>query len=122
MDTNNKDFQSMMASLMQNAQKMQENMRNAYMEMAEKNKDIIVQGKAGGDLVVAHVNLKMQLTNLTLKPELFEEDKEVIRELIMSAVNQGLYAAQNTVKQEMAEVGKKVGLPADLPFSFAEKG
>lgn len=122
MDTNNKDFQSMMASLMQNAQKMQENMRHAYQEMAEKNKDTIVQGKAGGEMVVAHVNLKMQLVDLKLKPEIFEEKQDVIVELIMSAVNQGLFAAQQTVKQEMSEISKKVGLPSDSPFSFAEKG
>ncbi|MBN9287313.1 MAG: hypothetical protein BGO43_15590 [Gammaproteobacteria bacterium 39-13] len=122
MDTNNKDFQSMMASLMQNAQKMQENMRNAYQEMAEKNKDTVVQGKAGGDMVVAEVSLKMQLVDLKLKPQIFEEKQDVIAELIVSAVNQGLYAAQQAVKQEMTEISKKVGMPSDLPFSLAEKG
>lgn len=111
MDPKNPDFQAMMSSFMQNTKKMQENMRQAYQELAEKNKDSIVKAQAGGDLVIAHVNLKMQVTQLELAPALFEEKHEVIAQLIASAVNQGIGEAQKMMRQEMAELTKKMGLP-----------
>ncbi|MFI4937107.1 MAG: YbaB/EbfC family nucleoid-associated protein [Candidatus Berkiellales bacterium] len=120
MDQKNDDMQSMMASFMQNAKKMQDSLRQAYEELSEKNKDRSVFGKAGGDLVVAQVNLKMQLVNLALKPELFNEKPDVISQLIVAAVNQGLFEAQQTVKQEMMEMTKKVGLPQDIPMPFKD--
>jgi DNA-binding protein YbaB len=118
MDTNNIDFKSMMASFMQNAQKMQENLKEAYQDVATKNQNVIVQGKAGGDLAIAHVNLKMEVTKLELSPQLFEEKQDVIAELVMAAVNQGLFLAQNMLKQEMMERTKKMGLPPDLMSSL----
>ncbi len=110
---NSKDFQSMMANLMQNAQKMQENMKNAYQDITH-NSNTIVQGKAGPELVVAHVNLNMQVTELALSPALFEESKEVIAQLITAAVNQGLHQANATRQQEMMQKAKNLGLPTDL--------
>ncbi|MGD9592655.1 MAG: YbaB/EbfC family nucleoid-associated protein [Candidatus Berkiella sp.] len=113
MSDDNNDFKSMMAGFMQNAQKLQENMRSAYQDIAG-NSNTVVQGKAGGDLVVAHVNLKMQIEKMDLKPALFEESQNVIAELIVSAVNQGLQTAQATLKNEMMQKAKGLGLPADL--------
>ncbi len=94
MDMNN--LKSMMSSFMENAQKLQENM-----------KDKVVTGRAGGDLVVVDANLKMQITRLELAPALFEEKPEVITELVMGAVNQALQNAQQMLKQE---IGGKFGL------------
>lgn len=96
MDMNNIDLKAMMTSLMQNAQKMQENMR-----------DKIVTGCAGGDLVVVDVNLKMQVTRLALAPALFAEKPEVISELVMGAVNQALQNAEQMLKKE---IGGNFGL------------
>lgn len=96
MDMNNIDLKAMMTSLMQNAQKMQENMR-----------DKIVTGKAGGDLVVVDVNLKMQITRLALAPALFAEKPEVISELVMGAVNCALQNAEQMLKKE---IGGNFGL------------
>lgn len=121
MDPKNTDFQAMMKTFMQNAQKMQENMQKAYQELAEKNKDREVAGKAGGDLVTAYVGLKLQVNRLEFKPELFEEKPEVIAELITAAVNQGLFEAQQTIKQEMMDITKKMGTPSNFPMPFNDK-
>ncbi|MCS5712283.1 YbaB/EbfC family nucleoid-associated protein [Candidatus Berkiella aquae] len=101
MDNNNIDLKAMMNTLLQNAQKIQENMRH--------QSDKIVTGQAGGDLVIVDVNLKMQITRLALAPTLFEEKPEVISELIMGAVNQALQNAGQMVKQEMMEATKQMG-------------
>lgn len=122
MDPKNPDFQAMMGSFMQNAQKMQENMKKAYQDITEKNKDKVVSGRAGGDLVTAYANLKMQIVRFEFNPALFEESPEVIGELITSATNQALFQAQETMKQEMMAITKNMGLPTDLPLPFGKKG
>ncbi|MGE3318987.1 MAG: YbaB/EbfC family nucleoid-associated protein [Candidatus Berkiella sp.] len=98
MDSN--DLKKMMTELMQNAQKMQENMQHS-------NK--IVTGKSGGGLVEADANMQMQIVRLALNPPLFEEKPEVMSDLIMAAVNAALQSAKETVKQEMMEAAKKMG-------------
>jgi len=120
MDPKDNDFQEMMANFLQNAQKMQEGLRKAYHDIAEKNKNKTVTGKAGGDLVIAHVSLSIQVARLELKPEIFQEKLEVIGELITAAINQGIVAAQEAVKKEMVEVAKKMGLPTDAPLPFSK--
>ena len=108
--TEKNDFQSMMSNFMQNAGKMQDVVK-AYQEMVGKSGDKQVQGKAGGDMVIAHVNLKMQVVHLELSDAVLEEKKEVLSELIAGAVNQGLTLAQQQMRMEMAEIAKKLGLP-----------
>ena len=100
MDMNNIDLKTMMSQLMQNAQKMQETMQKS---------DKVITAKAGGDLVVADVNMQMQLKRLALAPALFTESPEVISELIMGAINTALQNAKETMKQEMLETAKKMG-------------
>lgn len=118
MDTNNKDFQSMMSSFMQNAQKFQENLKTAYQTLAEKNKDLTVEGHAGGDLVTVKMNLKLEVVKIEGKPALFEEKPEVICELIAAATNQAISRAQEAVKKEMLAATQKMGLPTDMPMPF----
>src|SRR5262249_39064547 len=96
---------------MQNMQKVQENLQKAYQEVAEKGAEKIVLGKAGGDLVTAKVNLKLELVGLDLHPSLYEETSEVIGELILGAVNQALEVAKKSMKQEMMEAAKNAGFP-----------
>jgi DNA-binding YbaB/EbfC family protein len=99
-----------LSNIMKNAGKFQE----MFKELTSQQGDKVVQGKAGGDLVIAHVSLKMQVVRLELKPELFNESQEVIGELITSAVNQGLYLAQEAMRTSMAELSKKMGLPPGM--------
>jgi DNA-binding protein YbaB len=99
MDMNNFDFKTMMTTLMQGAQQVQEKMRQS---------DKIVTGKAGGDLVVAQVNMQMQVTSLVLAPMLLEEKLEVISELIMGAVNQAMQGAQQMIKEDMMAATQKM--------------
>jgi len=101
-------------SMMQNAQKVQENLRHVYQQIEEKTKDKISIGKAGGDLATAHVNMKMRLINLELKPALMQESLPVIAELIVAAVNQAIENAQQMIHQEMMDMAKGMGMPTGL--------
>lgn len=114
MDTKNTDFQSMMSSFMQNAQKMQETLKGAYDKIAEKNKHRTVEGLAGGDMVKVVANLKLEIQSIDVKPEMLEEKPEVYLELIAAATNQAISKAQAAMKQEMMEAAQKMGMPSDF--------
>lgn len=115
---NNQDMRSMMAKLMQDAQDIQKKIQEAQMELEKKSSMQIVVGQAGGDLVKAHVSLKMQVTRLECQPALYQEKAEVIEELIASAVNQGLDKARKQLQTEMRTLAQKMGLPADFSLPF----
>ena len=117
MDTKNMDFQAMMSTFVENAKKLQDNLKGAYQDIAEKNKDKIVSGVAGGDLVRVDINLKLQVKHIEFKPEIFTEKPEVISELVAAAVNQAIVQAQEKVKSEMMAVTQKMGLP-NVPMPF----
>jgi len=114
MDSKDGDMKSMFSNLMKNAQKFQENMAGAYQNLAEKNKDKLIEGQAGGGLAKAYVNVKLQVVKIEPNPELFKESPEIICELIAAATNSALQEAQKTIKEEMLAVTKQMGLPADL--------
>lgn len=114
MDTNDTDMKSMFSNLMKNAQKFQENLAGAYQNLAEKNKDKLIEGKAGGGLAKVYVNVKLQVVKIDPSPELFKESPEVVCELIAAATNSALQEAQKAIKEEMLSVTKQMGLPADL--------
>jgi len=113
MDLKNFNIQELMSNFQNNAGKLQENFRKAYDELIEKVKDRTVFGKAGGDLVIVEMNLRVQMIDLKLKPALFEEKPEVIAGLIVAATNQAITLAQETMRQEMTMMTKKMGVPSD---------
>jgi DNA-binding protein YbaB len=88
--------------------------------MQNINKDRTVSAKAGGDWVVAHANLKTQLTKVVLSEEARAQNPVVLSELIVSAVNQVMHEARRALQDEMIECGRKVGFPSYL-LPFVEK-
>ena len=55
-------------------------------------------------MVKATVNGKMELLNLDLQNEIFEEDKDLIEDLIISAINNAMTKAQEESQSRMNAV------------------
>lgn len=106
-DDNN--FQSMMQNFMKNAKQIQDGLSGAYQQMAQKNKDKFVEGYAGGDMVVAIVDYQLELKKVTFKDGLFNEDPQVVSELVVAAVNNGMQKAKEAVRTEMMSMAQ--GMP-----------
>lgn len=111
-DDNN--FQSMMQNFMKNAKQIQEGLSGAYQQMAQKNKDKIVEGYAGGDMVTAHVNYQLELQSIAFKDGLLNEDPQVVSELIVAAVNNGMQKAKEAVRQEMMSLAGTMPTPESI--------
>jgi len=63
--------------------------------------DLKITGESGGGLVNATVNGKMEILNLNLKDEILKEEKDLIEDLIISAVNNALTKAQDESQTRM---------------------
>jgi DNA-binding protein YbaB len=57
------------------------------------------------------VNLKLEVVKIEVKPELWAEKPEVVIELMVAAINQGLHLAKEGAKQAMLEASKNMGFP-----------
>ncbi len=100
-----------MAGMMQKAQEMQTKMA----QMQEGLADIIVTGEAGGGLVKASCTAKGDLKSLDIDPSIFNgDDKEIVEDLIVTAVKAAQEAAATRAKEEMQKLTESLGLPAGM--------
>jgi DNA-binding YbaB/EbfC family protein len=106
-----------MAQIMKQAQKMQEEMQQAQ-DNLEK---ITVEATSGGGMVTVTANGKFKILSISIEPEVYkEEDKEMLEDLVIAAVNQAISSAQEKANEEMQKVsGGLMGglnLPGGLKF------
>ena len=67
---------------------------------------------AGGGAVTVTVSGKKEVTDLVLKPEVVDpEDIEMLQDLIMVAVNEGLRQIEEISNSEMGKLTGGLGIP-----------
>jgi len=99
-----------MNNILKQAQKMQKEMQKVQESLA----DITVEGTAGGGMVKATANCKLEIISVEIEPEVIDpEDKEMLEDLIAGAVNQAIKAAQDRSNEEMQKVTG--GILGNLP-------
>ncbi len=104
-----------MNDLLKQAQKMQGEMQKVQETLA----GILVEGSAGGGMVKVVANCKLEIQSISIEPEVITpDDKEMLEDLIVAAVNQALTHAQARAGEEMKKVtgGMLGGL--NLPGNF----
>jgi DNA-binding YbaB/EbfC family protein len=97
-----------LADLMKNAGKIREGMEKAAESMAK----LEVEGTAGGGVVSAKVNGRMELLSLRIDPKLLSDgDSELLEDLIVAAVNQGLTKAREAAAQSFSSLAGGLPIP-----------
>ena len=89
-----------MGILMKQAQEMQSKMAKAQEELG----DIEVEGQSGGGMITALVNGKKELLSLNIEDEILEEDKEMIEDLVVAALNQAIQNATKAADEKMNSI------------------
>jgi len=93
---------------MKQAQKLQEKMAKVQEELASKT----VEATAGGGMVTAVVNGRFELTSIRIEKDVVNpDDVEMLQDLIVAAVNEGVRRAQEMASAEMAKVTGGMKLP-----------
>ena len=87
-----------MRQLMQQAQKMQEQLATAQAELANKS----FEGTAGGGVVTATVSGSQELVSITIDPSVVDPgDIEMLQDLVVAAVNQAMKAATEAAGDQL---------------------
>ena len=89
-----------MTKMIKKAQELQSKMEKAQAEL----NSIEIEGQAGGGMVTVTVNGHKELVTLTIDPEILTEDKEMIEDMILAAVNQGLQNAGKVAEEKMNSI------------------
>lgn len=102
-----------MQQLLQQAQKMQQDLAVAQQELAETP----VEGSAGGGLVKATVTGSGELQGLVIDPKAVDpEDTETLADLVVAAVRDANSAAQELQQQKLGPLAQGMGGMPGLPF------
>ena len=89
------------ASMMKQAQKMQQEMLRMQAEQEAKT----FTAKAGGGMVSATVNGKHELVNLEINPEAVDpDDVEMLQDMILAAVNEAMRTADAEAANNMSRL------------------
>jgi nucleoid-associated protein EbfC len=100
-----------MGDLLKQAQEMQSRMAKIQEELAQKK----VEGSAGGGMVQVTVNGQLALTAIKIDATVINvEEKEMLEDLVLAAVNDGMRKARELASAEMSKLtgGLKIpGLP-----------
>ncbi len=92
-----------MQGMLKQVQKMQEEMARVQEELRNKT----VSEESGGGMVRATVNGQKELVKLEINDEVINvEDKEMLEDLIVAAVNKAIESAGKMAEEELAKVTK----------------
>jgi nucleoid-associated protein EbfC len=105
-----------MGKLMQQAQAMQAKMA----EVQERLKSIEAEGTSGAGMVTARATAEGEVRKITVDPSLLGggEEKEVLEDLIVAAVNDAIAKAREQGQAEMAKITEGLGLPGGMKLPF----
>lgn len=104
-----------MSDLMQQAQKLQEEMQR----IQEGLKDKIVTAEAGGGMVKVTISGANEIRSIVIEREVINpDDKEMLEDLIVAAVNKAIQAASALAQSEMEEVSGMMPKIPGLGFPF----
>jgi len=89
-----------MTKLLKQAQDMQKQIEEVQNQLS----DMIIEAESGGGMVSVKVNGKQEILDLNIDPEALNEDKEMLEDLIISALNKALSRAQFDSQEKMNSV------------------
>ncbi len=97
-----------MQQLARQAQKLQAQMTKMQEELEARE----YEASAGGGMVTVRVNGKKELLGLEIKPEAVDpDDVEMLQDMVMAAVNEGLRIASETMEKEMGKLTGGMNIP-----------
>jgi len=103
-----------LGNMMQQVQKMQENLQRAHEELARTE----VTGEAGAGLVKVTMNGKHEARGVSIDPSLIGGDREMLEDLIVAAINDANNRLAEVTQRRMAEVTQGMPLPPGMKLPF----
>jgi nucleoid-associated protein EbfC len=95
-------------NIVKQAQELQERLAKVQEDAAART----VESSAGGGMVTATVNGRLEVIRLHIEPAVLQSaDAQMLEDLIIAAVNQGIRAAQQQMAEEMSKLTGGLKIP-----------
>ena len=100
-----------MQKMLKQVQKMQADMEAAQEQLKEE----VVEASAGGGMVTVKVSGDLEVKAVAIDPEAVDpEDVELLQDMVLAAVNEGLRAAQELASKKLGGITGGLGGPGGL--------
>ena len=97
-----------MKFLMKQAQDMQRKMETIKKELAQKE----IRVSSGGGMVELVINGQQEIKEINIDTDIIDpEDKEMLEDLVLAAVNEGIRQSKEMVNEEMSKLTGGMNLP-----------
>ncbi|SJM94137.1 YbaB/EbfC family nucleoid-associated protein [Crenothrix polyspora] len=103
-----------LGNLMQQAQKMQEDLKKAQEELATMQ----VVGESGGGLVQITMSGKREARKVFIDSSLVGEDRDMLEDMVAAAINDAVNKVGKLKKEKMASVTAGMPLPPGFQMPF----
>lgn len=104
-----------LTQMLQQAQKMQQKLEEAQ----QKLESVLVEGKSGGGLVCVQMTAKGHVKKIEIDSSLIvSEDKEILEDLIVTAMNDAKEKADAATSDEMSKASSGMNMPAGFKLPF----
>ncbi len=103
-----------LAGLMQQAQRMQEDMKRAQEELAQAE----VTGQSGGGLVSVRMSGRHEVRAVTIDRALFADDHEMAEDLVAAAFNDAVNKIAALSQEKLGGLASGMNLPAGFKLPF----
>jgi nucleoid-associated protein EbfC len=103
-----------LGNIMQQAQKMQEDLKKAQEELALMQ----VLGESGGGLVTIVMTGKREARKVTIDDSLLGEDKDMLEDLVAAAINDAVNKVAKIKKEKMSDITAGIPLPPGFQMPF----
>lgn len=100
-----------LSQLMQQAQQMREQMEYLQKGLAEQT----VEGSAGGGMVKVTMTGAQQVTAVVIDPAALEEDRDMLQDLIVAAVNAALEKSKALAQERLGSMLPPGMFPGGMP-------
>jgi nucleoid-associated protein EbfC len=103
-----------LGNIMQQAQKMQDDVKKAQAEIAA----LEVIGESGGGLVKVLMIGTREVRKVTIDESLVGDDRDMLEDLVAAAMNDAVHKVSKLKKEKMASVTAGIPLPPGFQMPF----
>jgi len=107
-------MKNQLAGIMKQAQDMQENLKKVQEALALAE----VEGVSGAGLVKVIMTGKNDVKRVSIDPSLLSDDKDMLEDLVVAALNDALRKAEALSQEKMAGLTAGLHLPPGLKMPF----
>ena len=103
-----------LAGLMQQAQRMQEDMKRAQEEIAQAE----VTGSSGGGVVSVVMSGRHEVRRVSIDPKLIADDTEMLEDLLAAAFNDAVNKVAALTQEKLGGLTSGMNLPPGFKLPF----